>query len=388
VGVGRLAGEADLGIYTIGLSVALLLAAVQDSMISIPYTFFRERGARERAYAGSVLVHHAMLAGAATVLLALAALVFLFVPGSTRLAGPAGALAVVIPGVLAHELARRMAFAHHRVGAALVVDAAAATIQLGGLVALALADRLSATTALVVLGAGRGLAGGARLAVIRHAFDLHAGGWGETFQRHWRFARYDLSAQVVGAVEGYAAYWILAFVRGPEATGVLAASTTVAMVANPILLGLHNVFVPRIADAQEAGPAEIWRVVRQTTLLYLVLMSGFCAVMIVFGGSVLGFLYGAEFAGHGEVVAVLAVLALVGATEMTAANGLRAFGRPRAYLVASAVGLAVIVLVGPPLCIAWGALGAAATVLASGTVETGIEWAWLRRLRTGSAPPP
>jgi len=27
-------------------------------------------------------------------------------------------------------------------------------------------------------------------------------------------------------------------------------------------------------------------------------------------------------------------------------------------------------------------------VLASGTVETGIEWAWLRRLRTGSAPPP
>ena len=384
VAVGRLAGETELGVYAIAVSLALLFVAVQDSLVAVPYTFLRERGEGVRAYAGSVLVHHGSLAAAAAVLLALVAAVAAAM-GSGRVAGTAAALAVVVPGVLVHELSRRLAFAHHQVRAALVTDAAAAAIQIAALAALALTGRLTATTALLALGGGRGLAGAARLAVARSSFDLGAGDWGGTFRRHWRFARFDLAAQVVGVVEGYAAYWILTLVQGPGATGVLAAATSVAMMANPILFGLHNVFVPRIADAQEKGAGEIWRVAGRTSFVYVALMGAFALFLIAFGGPILTFLYGAGFSGGGAVVAIMATVMVVGASELAAANGLRAFDRPDLHLAAGGAGLATIVLVGPPLCLAWGAVGAALAALAGGVVEAGVDWGCLGRLRRRAA---
>jgi len=386
VAIGRLAGEAELGVYAVGVSVALIVLAIQDSLILIPYTFFRERGERARAYAGSVFVQHALLAWVAGAALAIIGVV-LVVLGRGATAAVAGALAVVVAGALVHEFARRTAFIHHRVGGALALDAASVVIQVGALVALALAGRLSAVTALLALGGARGLAGAARLLLVRASFDVSASDWRQTGRRHWGFARYDLTAQVVGAVEGYATYWILTLVRDSAETGILAAAMTVAMVANPILYGLHNVFVPRIADAQQRGSEEIWRIARQAAFLYVAVMGAFCAVMIAFGGTILARLYGPGFEGTGVVVAMLAILAVVGATELAAANGLRAFGRPDAHLAAGTAGLALVVVVGPPLCARWGVQGAAVTALAAGVLEAVVDWIWLGRLRRRVAPP-
>ena len=381
VTVGRLAGETELGLYAIGLSIVLLVSAVQDSLICVPYIFFRERGERERAYAGSILIHHAMLAAVSVLGMGVAAAFFALRPESSVPVTLTAAVAVAVPGMLVHELARQMTFAHHRVEAALVVDAAAAFLQMGGLAALALWDQLSAPGALAVVGAARGAAGFTRLALSRRTFVFRSADWRGTLARHWRFARLDLSAQVVGTIEGYASHWILTVIRGAGATGALAASMTIATATNPLLLGLHHVFVPRIADAHEnGGPREVWRVVRRTTTIYMRFLSVFSLALIVFGGTIVRLVYGPEFAGNGEVVAILSVLALASAVELTAANGLRALRRPQAYLLANGVGLAVVALAAPILCTLWGVAGAAAAMLAGVVIETAIEWQWLRRL--------
>ena len=55
--VGRAAGDAGLGAYSLGFTLLMLLTCVQDSLLSVPFTVFGNRMSQRgrRRYAGSVL---------------------------------------------------------------------------------------------------------------------------------------------------------------------------------------------------------------------------------------------------------------------------------------------------------------------------------------------
>ncbi len=85
--IGRICGASELGIYALALSMVFLVVAVQDSLVSVPYTVFGNR-LRERArrqYAGSVLVHFGFLT--ATTLIGLALLGTLLAEAQTVASG-------------------------------------------------------------------------------------------------------------------------------------------------------------------------------------------------------------------------------------------------------------------------------------------------------------
>jgi len=292
---------------------------------------------------------------------------------------------------------RRYAFAHHRVWSVTAMDAAASAILLVSLVALATTGRLTGSTAILALGVANGVPAAVWLLARRGVFDLAAARPRDVLARHWRFGRLDVAAQGIGVAQGYAAHWLLALDGVPDSAGVLAACLTVTAVANPVILGVNNVFMARVADAQrERGPAEVWRVVRKTTVLFGVTMLPVAAVLILFGGRILALVYGPGFAGHGAAVAVLAVGALLWAGDATCVNGLRALDRPDVYLRAGLVGLVVVVgaaavLIGLP---AAGppderpaVLGAASAIVLGALAESTVQWVGLLRILRRSRVP-
>ena len=355
--VGRACGQEELGYYSLGVTILVLLASIQESLVTAPYTVFRERlrGWRRDQYAGRVLVQQSILALAAAAGIAAIAAAFGGVHGEM-----AWVVAAVVPPVLLRDFCRRLGFVHGRIGGALALDLAVAAIQLGTLAWLANLGQLTASVTFAVVGIVCGAVAIACMFLSRSDFHLQRRRVGREVGRHWEFGRWVAAGQMVGVAHGYAVHWLLVLMIGPSATGAFAACLAIALLSNPFYLGMGNLLGPWTARARaDGGKAAVRRVVTQSALFLVAVMGAFCAFVAVFGSSLMEVLYGDGFSGHGFALTALAAAFAVTSAGMAADHGLRALSRPRVAFTGSLIGLLVTITVGAILVSHWGIAGAA-----------------------------
>ena len=388
--IARVCGAEELGVYSLGFSLLVTWGCAQEALISLPYTIFwhRSRPGTEAEYAGSALVHQALLSAVSLVGLALTAVAL-----SGRVPGLAlviGVLALAMPFVLLREFGRRYAFAHLRMVEALVLDVAAAALQLGGLLWLASTGPLFAAPAYLAVGGACALAGCIWLYLSRRQFVVRLGQVGPTLRQSWSLGRWLFASQVTLSVQGYFVHWLLAWTLGATATGVYAACLTVVLFSNPLILGLSNSLGPQVAQAFTLGGfAALQRVVWQTTLLLGAAMAVFCAAVVFGGEDLIRFLYdGSQYAGHGHAVAVLALAMLAAALGMPPSNGLAAVERPDVIFKVGLFSVVLSVVLIPFLVAGWGVTGAAYGFLAGNVAGSAGRWlAFSAIVRRGRAEP-
>jgi O-antigen/teichoic acid export membrane protein len=371
--IGRAAGTRELGLYSLGFSLALLLVSVQDSLISLPYTIYhRRRDAAGRVeLAGSALVHCGLLSLLAIAAGAAAGAATWWIAALRPLATVLWVLAATAPFLLLREFYRRLEFAHLRPSRALTLDLVAGVLQLAGMAGMAVAATLSAAGAFAARGFASAVAGaiGAFLGRrrIRALRERVASDW--AIQR--AVGKWILAGQMAGVAQAYAMYWLLAWRLGAAATGAFAACSTLVLLSNPFMIGVGNVLMPRTAHAYaDGGAAELRRVVGKSTLLVGGVMAVFCGLLGLFGDQALTLFFGDSYEGQGHTVAVLATALLVNAVGMAADTGLQASEHPAASFRANLV--AVCVMLGLAVCLVdqWQLVGAAYGVLAGNLAGT------------------
>lgn len=372
--IGRVCGAGPLGSYTLAFSLMLAMLAVQDSVILGPFVILRNRiqEAGRRTYLGSVLLGAVGVALIALVLFVIAALLATL-SGGVALGGAVGALGVALPFILLHQLARRFAFADLDLRTALLVDVAAATVQVSGLGVLVWAGALSVPAAYGLIGLSCTLPAALWLWRRRRGFQFRWASVPADLHQNWLLGRWILASQLTSVVGVYAAGWILALRLDMTATGIYAACASIVCLTNPTILGLNNVLLPRAAMAYaEGGPSELRRVSRKVMGLLALVMGAATAVLIVLGGPILAVAYGAEFATHGGVIGILAVATLISAGGMAAEQGLLALQRSDIGFTAQLCGVGTTVAISFPLIAAFGVGGAAWAVLLGGAVTATI----------------
>lgn len=388
--IGRLAGPDELGLYSLGFSLVLLVLSVQQSLVTAPYTVYchRTREGGQAEYAGSVLLHSAALMIVAMLGLAGWSLAAGAGFGPPRLAGVVWVLVGTAPCLLLRDFARGYALAHLRVPTVLALDGAVAAGQVIGLAGLAVCGRLTAGGAFLVMGLScLPVAAGWLVAARREFAPRPAAARGE-LRRSWSFAKWVFAGQMVANLNSDVfIVWLLAVVLGKGATGVFAACFTVVLFSNPFILGVNQILTPQIAHAFAAGGRdELRRVARKADLLVVGVMSLFCLVVMVWGGTALRLIYGAEYAGHQATVTVLALAILASNASMGAGKGLWVLDRPDANLMARLVGLAVTVAVASCLIGRWEVFGVACGWLAGSVADSAARYIAFARLAGAARP--
>jgi O-antigen/teichoic acid export membrane protein len=373
--VGRYGGPTELGAYSLGFTVLVVIGCVQESLVSAPYSVRVQKleGSARAEYAGSALAHYTLLALAALISL-LATASMLWVGGEPE-ARVLGVLAMVAPCTLLRDFRRRLAFAHFDLGAALRMDVAAALLQAAGLLTLALTGVLSAATALAVTGVACGVAGGFGLASAwRTVSPRRNQAFGE-LGRSWSFGKWVLAGQLVSAAHGSAVLWLAALTLGPSAAGTYAASTGLLMLSSPFILGVSNLIGPKTArSAAEGGGTAVRRVARHGALVLGGAVATFSLLVAVFGDWMLRTIYGEAYAGHGALVALLAAAIVPGAIGLSADHGLRSLGRPDRAFRSALAGLSVTVTMAAILLPWWGLIGGAWGFLAGSLTGMTARW--------------
>jgi O-antigen/teichoic acid export membrane protein len=389
--IGRTCGKAELGIYSLGFSVVVLALSVLQSVVAIPYTVFvhdMEENQRRR-YAGGSLLLCGIIAWLS--MLGLAAWGSLASLGYWRpsCAPVIWVLAATIPFFLLREFGRRIAFAHLQMTSALAFDAAVAVLQAAALVALVVAGRLSAVTAYTATGLCCAAVAAVWFYSARWQFIVRAALAASVWRRNWAFAKWVLAEQTAQTMNAYVMYWLLATMLDVSATGRFAACATIMCVFNPVLLGLNNILMPRVAVAMsQGGAAEVRRVVAKATLVIVAVTSVFCVTIFVFGLDILQHLYGIQYAGQEGIVAVLAIDMLVSCLSMAPAYAIWAHQQSRTLFFIKLLRISVAVLVGICLTKHFGAIAAAYGLLTGSTVGTAATiWVHRRLLASQDAAP-
>jgi O-antigen/teichoic acid export membrane protein len=360
--VGRLSSPSELGIYAVGMSLLMLLAGVQESLICIPYTIQFARSDKDTSERFSNALIQSLLFSISIVsILIVTACSMPMLGDRDQTTEVAWLLVPAVPCVLLREFARQNGFAHLRVARVLFLDAAVAALQGAFMVVLALGDHIHAATAYIALCVGCGTAGAIWLFSMRQNIKVAESSLGAAIKRGWRLGRWLFASQITVAIQGYAAFWILGLEAGAIAGGIYAACLLIVSSANPILIGLCNVLMPRAVRARASGGvAAVRRQVILDAASVGAMMGVFCVMIWAFGDPLMAvFFHTVAYHGHGQILLVLGFGMLGSAVGMPASNALASLEHPHAIFWGGLFGATVSIVFSSSLAYRFGITGAA-----------------------------
>jgi O-antigen/teichoic acid export membrane protein len=381
--IGRVCSQDELGLYLLGFSIILFAATAQSALILSPFSVISPRLDHREGllYSGSSLIGQlvfSLLAGAALIV---AGLLYPAQGGISRLGPVLIALGLVLLFVQLREYCRQVSFARLDVRGAFFFDLMTLGLQSGGLLLLAFSGSLNAAHAYYAIGLACGLPSLLWLLFNIRSFSFQFARARLDFGRTWSMSKWLLGTSILYAGSNQLYPWILAALRGPEATGVLAAGLGTIYIANPFLNGMSNLMSPRAAHAMaRGGVSEVRKVIFWGIRIFLVVIGFFCLVMLFFGGPAIRLLYGPHYAGFGNVVRVLALSQLASSLAFPINAGLLAMEKPDVGFKSHLLSLAVMILLGFWLVKSFGPLGAAWGLLLGNAAATAFRWATLKRI--------
>ncbi len=330
-----------------------------------------------------------LLWAASAVVLTIGALAFLRWYGSPETAFTIFAIAGALLFVLMREFARWTAFARLERGRTVLLELAAAMVQLFALGWLGISGRMSAISAYAALAGASAIPVVGWLYCNRAEFAVRMQSLPTIFKQAWPLGKWLLLGRTTVQVQKDIVYWVAMLVAGPAITGVYAACMSIVSFANPLIFTFSNLLTPKLALAwkNDGGPG-LWRVAVRNTVLIGSLTLPFTLAILAVGDTVMRFLYhGTEYEGHGYTLTVLTLAIFCGALSMPASIALVTLERPRAIVTTGVVGAILTVVLVWPLMKQWGLLGAACGALV-GAATVGIaRWVIFRiRVPKGRDP--
>ena len=306
----------DVGYFAIAASVLAFAVAVQDSLVTRPYTILlvKPNNAAEECTTNAIVFSAAIAVGLSGLALLVGGLMSYYVETKAAIS-LTFALSVAIPAVLCREFARRHSFAHHMAWRAVAVDAAVAFMASAGIACLWLSNGLSATNAVLILGLSSIAAFAVWLALLRQSFKINLDSLVATVRESVKLGKWILAGQFSAQAQGYATHWITMAIGGVAATGLYTSCLSIVALSNPFLFGYFNILTPKFVRVlNEQGADALRRQVKLSAMLLATVMAAFSCFVLLNGSMMLGVMFPGEVYREGlDVLSVLALATLVGA---------------------------------------------------------------------------
>jgi len=342
--VGRWQGAAELGIYSLGLSLWFLALSLGDTLVLTPYTYFvaqRERPASDLPVVAFWGVF--FLATLFAVVLTLLRWLGDLLPQGLETLWPSLPFALAAGSL--RELVRRHLLATRRVARLLPLDVSSALVQLAGIGLLQATQRLSASNVYWVTGV-------TALVCLMPFF-------------HARSLLHRICAdcrQIVPGLKAFLAYghwlllggvchvasvqaypWLAYAAGGERVAGFFASCNALVNVLSPVLTGLVNYFRPMFmfAQTQRDGGGFI-RYVLQRVPVFAVPAVALAMLVFLCGDFFLIQLYGSSYAAGAEALRWLSLGMLGIATAAPLQLALLALGASVTNLYYHGTGLFIL----------------------------------------------
>lgn len=371
--VARWADPAALGIFAFGLSLIAILLAAMEALVIRPYNVRLHRAEISLAERTSQAFWLTLaLCAVSTACLIIAFVVSVRIGAQLYVQHVLLALALASPCLLLREFARKHAYAHLRIGGALLITAPACVLTLGMLALLRWNETLTGANAIAAVGMASAVS--ALVWFVRNEW-LRKPDLAEGWRQSWKLGKWLLAAQAAIQAQAYATPWVTLVMAGASTAGVYAACASVVGCANPLLHGIFNLLIPQSSRAlHEGGVTALRQKAMRSTLHLAIVMGVFCLALAMCGEWLMSVLYPPEYGHHSRIILILALATWAGALGVPASIALAAAERGGAVALvvcmSALINMALIVVLLPRA----GLFGAAMATLCAELVGSLARW--------------
>jgi len=379
---------AEYGAYALAFSVFLLLASVNDSLITEPMMVFGPSSYQslKREYLGSLLRIQGLIGIVFSILLALAALITDHVGSSRILASTLAGLSVSTPCVLILYVARYANYLEQRPGRAATGAALYCVLALGATFAVYRGGSLSPRTALHVIGISSILT--ATFMLLRFQPKLRLSGRvtpGTVWAEHWSYGRWSLGSAALRWLPANITYSLTGAFLGMADTGALKALLNLLLPLSNGVSSFSILFQPYVSGVFAKGGERSTRAPTATvSILYIAVGTIYTVLLVAFRHPVFRLLYRGKFLHVSYLVPVVGAATVLTLGSYGAVMGLRAIQRPSSVFAANCAASVVSVAAGVVGTWKFGLRGLVGSMVLSGLTML-LVTAYLFRRRTKSA---
>ena len=377
--LGRWGGPDELGLFIIFFPLLFIAIAIQESLITAPYTVYsadHTEPAARRAYLGGVFANTRILCGAATCAL-LAAAIALAATGHLGEARVAGALAAAAPFVLLREFARRVVYAELRPQAAVAISGSVSLLQLAMMTALHLSNSLTAPTAFGAMGLSSAIVASVWFYANRAHIQFKGASARDAFQQNWSIGSWSVATQIGEIIRTQMFPWLLAAVASDATAGVFAACAIIAALPTPLHVALSNILLPQfVRELKDRGAAAADRLMWQATTWLSGVMLGYFVVVVGVSSWIVPFVYGPKYGGTQHALIVLTLAQVFVGASLPAARALLVLHRPDQVFYSRLAGVVLNMTLGAAFVSQWGIVGAAYATLIGAIVNATLDIVW------------
>jgi len=368
--IGRTCPKAQLGLYASGLSLILLVTAIQSALVTVPYTISSPQipPGKHSLYKGSTILQQMSLVSLGMVVFLC---ISLFGSGRTNveLRNILLILSLVSGIICFRDFARRISYAELHFGFALVLDGMLSVVQLASIGLLAWKHELTAGRALLAVGVASLSASLMWLWVNWKSISFSLTHAVAGFWINWALGRWLFASSVLWSlcIDQYP--WLITSLRAPVEAATWASAYGVMAFLNPIVLALNNDAAPRVShDYAAHGLAGLSRSVVRSAVIAGLMTLPILAALLLFGSRLVTLMYGARFGGSGPIVDLLAIGLWFYAIGLSFPYGMLALKRANVDFAINVACIASFLAFGIILIRMRGVLGAACSFLMVQTV--------------------
>jgi len=362
------------GAYAVAFAVFLFLLTIHQALLLEPMLVFGSSVYRNslRGYMKALLLAHLAMSVLMVVGLCIAAVVTMKTGQAASLPGALFGIAVTAPTVLLFWLAKRVFYLKLSPAPSAAAAVLYCILTMGGLALVYhYSHHLSPMAAFLLMGFG-GLGGSLVLLVYLNGklAQTEAGpSIRDTWNRHWRYGRWAIGANLMMWIPINAFYPLLSKFCGMAQAGQLRALMNFAAPMLQACAALHTLLLPYAARVMEQRASDgVSVILRRMTLLCIGCAVPYWAVLLVFQGPAMHLLYKGRYVEVAYLMPVIALASIAGSAFFGPSIVLRAMEAPRLIFAAVTISSCVAVPIGITLIRALGVAGAAWSIALSETL--------------------
>jgi O-antigen/teichoic acid export membrane protein len=382
----RLVSAEVYGAFAVAFAGFLFVSGFHNVLLLEPLSVFgpSRYAGRLPEYFKIQMVIHTLLVGALSAAVIVAGLLmWRFLPGNP-LAGAVLGVGVALPFLLLLWLARRMCYVVQRPAIAILGSGFYLAFVCAGLLLAGRFGQLSAFCAFLLMAAGSLLAAGilaGALGLLRGISPRSAGiSWLCALRENWTYGRWLVGSVVLFSVSSQTQTFLVAASLGLGAAGVLRAMQIPSLAMSQVVAATGLLVLPTLS--RDFGRGLIERMSHKAMLVSAALAGValcFAALLALETTRVEHALYGGKYFAYAWLMPVLALIPVVNAAAMGFDMALRASQKPRFDLVSNLFAAPVAIASAFLFIRMWGLAGAAASMLLSFVVLSGVTLAFFYR---------
>lgn len=345
----------SVGIYTLLLSIAMIIMGLQRVFILVPFNIYypKMKEAREKkSYAAKTMGFEIVF-----LTIVMIVLMLLQVLGIININMSITCYGIFMVGYLLKDYTRQFLFGINKILSSLLMGIMQSLLQLGLFIVLLYLNNFTINHCLIIIGMTTGISSIVFL-VSNTKISMKFSDLIEVWNKNKYISKWSVGISMSDSVKNQISIWMLNSFISTKSVGIYSIHNTFAMLPQPIFSGLSQYLLPHFSEMFAQKKYE--SVVKKSIIsIIVVLFMNICwgLVLLVMGKKLVILIYGEKYIGITIVLLLCCVRGFLTSLTSVVSSILQAIEQPKIILKSLIVGILILIFIGSILTLKYGMVG-------------------------------